>query len=177
MVFNMFYITWEFFDYFSFISCFSFFFLPSFLLTVGIISGALFSLLVVWEQISIFLDDLQQLMNQLCNQNYHCPNYHVSICSTSRRFLQIFQIPLLTWSVLSWISDSGSGIFEGSFTDKHAWALGGFARVFTPPGQKVNVTVIPTPESKSKLITYRYRLPPPRIFPQPTYADKFITAA
>jgi len=24
----------------------------------------------------------------------------------------------------------------------HAWALGGFAKVFTPPGQKVNVTQI-----------------------------------
>jgi len=41
-----------------------------------------------------------------------------------------------------------------------------------PQGQKVNVTGIPIPESKSKLITYRYRqkTPPPRIFPQPTYA-------
>jgi len=44
---------------------------------------------------------------------------------------------------------------------------GGFARVFTPPpqGQKVNVTGIPTPESKSKLITYRYRQKnPPKDF-------------
>jgi len=38
-----------------------------------------------------------------------------------------------------------------------------------PQGQKVNVTGILTPESKSKLITCRYRQKPPRIFPQPTY--------
>jgi len=46
---------------------------------------------------------------------------------------------------------------------------GGVARVFTPPpGQKVNVTGIPNPESKSKLITYRYRQTPPQgFFPSP----------
>jgi len=38
-------------------------------------------------------------------------------------------------------------------------------------GQKVNVTGIPTPESKSKLITYRYRqTPPPQgFFPSPRF--------
>jgi len=48
---------------------------------------------------------------------------------------------------------------------------GGLLGCLPPPqGQKVNVTGIPTPESKSKLITYRYRpKTPPRIFPQPTY--------
>jgi len=51
----------------------------------------------------------------------------------------------------------------------HAWALGGGGLLgcLPPPGQKVNVTGIPTPESKSKLITYRYRQKPPRIFPRP----------
>jgi len=36
-----------------------------------------------------------------------------------------------------------------------------------PQGQKVNVTGIPTPESKSKLITYRYRQPTQGFFPSP----------
>jgi len=37
-----------------------------------------------------------------------------------------------------------------------------------PPGQKVDVTGIPTPESKSKLITYRYRQKIPQgFFPSP----------
>jgi len=48
---------------------------------------------------------------------------------------------------------------------------GGLLACLPPPGQKVNVTGIQTPESKSKLITYRYRQTPPGFFPQPTYGQ------
>jgi len=51
-------------------------------------------------------------------------------------------------------------------------AGGGVVRVFTPPGQKVDVTGILTPESKSKLITLGIGKKHPRIFPQPTYAHQ-----
>jgi len=47
---------------------------------------------------------------------------------------------------------------------------GGLLECLPPPqGQKVNVTGIPTPESKWKLIAWQKTLP--RIFPQPTYGE------
>jgi len=51
----------------------------------------------------------------------------------------------------------------------HAWALGGVWWGCLPPpqGQKVNVTGIPTPESKSKLITYSIGKKPQGFFPSP----------
>jgi len=60
-------------------------------------------------------------------------------------------------------------------TTHGCWGGGGVGGEFTPPhGQKVNVTGIPTPESKSKLITYRYRQKTPQgFFPSPRMINTF----
>jgi len=55
------------------------------------------------------------------------------------------------------------------FSQDHAWALGGFARVFTPPPKAKKLTLrVYRPRNQNQNLTYTYRQKKPQgFFPSP----------
>jgi len=95
---------------------------------------------------------------------HFCNRLHVSF---DRYRLHCYGIDCVAQLIMTSIGIfKNSTIFDGDTSTSRMSAGGSLLGCLPPPlqGQKVNVTGIPTPESKSKHITYRYRQKKPKDF-------------